>query len=142
MMEIFKDFDRQFRTLDSFVEDVTLALRNKDNLKVPFPKADIYDIDDTTFICLSVPGWTREKIDVSFANDVLSIHGESLEDIPPTSYLLKEIKKSSFLRRFRLSVKDYDVSTFTTTLENGILCFKAQRLKKTEEKKPMNIPIK
>lgn len=78
-----------------------------------YPKVDIYDEKDKIIFEVEL-GSKMEKKDltVKTIGDCLIISGKSRNKTEESSkkYLLKEIKKSSFSRTFRLNIDEYDLN--------------------------------
>jgi hypothetical protein len=71
---------------------------------------DVAEDDKTYTVKASVPGAKPEDIEVTLANEVLTIKGEAKEDktIDKRNYQLRERRYGSFLRRVALSIRNLD----------------------------------
>lgn len=113
-----------------------------------YPKTDAYVEGDDFVIEAIVPFVKREDLSVELDGNTLSICGETCSDTEndKRQYALRELRRSKFVRKFRLSdeivaaVKDVDVS-----LVEGVLkvVFKevAAKPKPEEVKTSTTLPI-
>lgn len=124
-------FDRMFEELNR-----TFA-NSKDN----YPPHNVIQLDDTHFVVeVAVAGFNESELDVSLADNVLTVKGEKTkienEDVKP-AYLHKGISTRNFTRNFPLAE---NVEVRGATVENGILGVNLE-LVVPEEKKPKSIAI-
>ena len=107
--------------------------------KYSYPKIDIYDENNTTVIEAAVPGISKEDIDISFDNNVLTIraNSQSKKDRDLNSYKLKELHRSSFSRSITILEDIYDVEKIHAKVENGMLTVSVP--KKVTVPKPDNV---
>jgi HSP20 family protein len=103
------------------------------------PALDIAEQDDATVVVAELPGVTKDRISITFENDLLTISGErKATDLPDNSrWIRSETRRGSFSRSVRLPhpVKTDAVSA---ELANGIL---RVVLPKAEEARPREISI-
>lgn len=100
-----------------FKEDFSLSFS-----KGSYPKVDVVDYNDRIEIIAEIAGWKKDEISVEVDNGVLTISGDSSrEEANDTGmYLVKELKRSSFQRSFKLTDR-LDDSSVSAKFENGIL---------------------
>ncbi|MFQ5398307.1 MAG: Hsp20/alpha crystallin family protein [Anaerolineae bacterium] len=133
MMSLRREFDRLFENalgLPQFGETVTswgLAL-------------DIVENDDAFIVKASVPGIDPNDLDITLADNTLTIRGEFKEDekIDKEQYRLRERRFGSFARSVTLSAT-VDRDAIEAMYENGVLTL---RIPKAEEVKPKRISVK
>lgn len=125
------------------------------NTKRTYPKVDVYREDADLVFEAAVPGMKKEDLSIEFEDSILTIRGETqtkLEELPENpkmvlcSLYIKELKKSSFMRRFTLPSDLFidSIEGAEAKLEDGILTIRfTDAYSKTEvETKVKDIPIK
>lgn len=93
--------------------------------KGSYPKVDIIDRSDAIQIHAEIAGWKKEDISVELEGNLLTISGRNQgEEYPKPEgefvYIVKEIKKSSFTRSFRLD-KNLKTTDLSAVFDNGTL---------------------
>jgi HSP20 family protein len=100
---------------------------------------DVAENEDHFIVKASVPGVAPEDLDITLADNVLTIRGEMADDheLSRDRYHLRERRFGKFTRSVTLptAVDSEDVSA---TCENGIL---ALQIPKSEEVKPRRIAV-
>jgi HSP20 family protein len=101
---------------------------------------DLLEDDDAYTVKASVPGVDPGDLDVSLADNVLTIKGETHDenDVEEKQYHLHERRYGSFSRSVTLPVT-VDADNVEATHENGVLTL---RLPKSEAVKPKKIAVK
>lgn len=96
--------------------------------KGSYPKIDISNDGKQITIIASVPGLTKKELSVTWDADrsVLSIKGDKKEETgPPTTaspnYIVKELKTSSFIRRFLVKDNFFEMKKIKVSLSKGFL---------------------
>jgi HSP20 family protein len=141
--------------MDKFVGDYSGLQSLK--TKRGYPKVDVYRQDDDLVFEAAVPGMKKEDLSIELEENILTIRGESQAKLVELSEedkdkkvlhapYIKELKRSSFVRRFTLPVY-LDVGNMDkvdATLEDGILylTFKDAYVKETLKTNVTDIPIK
>jgi HSP20 family protein len=98
---------------------------------------DITEDDENVYVNAELPGFTKNEIEVSLDDGVLSIAAERRpEDIKGRTHL-RERTYTKVQRRFTLP-SAVDDSHVQATFENGVLHLK---MKKSESKKPHRIQL-
>lgn len=87
-----------------------------------YPRLNIEEHKDKFVIEATVPGMTREDLNLSIKDDTLTIKGSKQEQKEEKSVntICREIKKSGFCRSIALG-DNVDVEKISTTLKDGIL---------------------
>ena len=102
------------------------------------PNVDILEKDDALVVLADVPGAIAEKIDVDFADGVLTVHapvdGARAEG---RQYLAQEFGIGDYCRTFRVS-EQIDPSRITAECADGVLTL---QLPKAEAVKPRKITV-
>ncbi len=101
---------------------------------------DVVENKDDFILKASVPGINPDDLDVSYADDTLTIKGEIKADneVKNEQYHLRERRYGTFARSITLPVK-VKGDSIEANYQNGVLTL---RLPKAEEVKPKRISIK
>ena len=100
---------------------------------------DVVQNSDELVVTASVPGMTKDEIDVSIDENVLTIRAETKNSATGESenFLLRERRTGTYYRSLRLpDTVDYDSAE--TTFKDGVLTI---RLPKLESKKVRKLEI-
>jgi len=137
-LEIFDDF---------FNEALGNKQRFKDLFKsrAEYPKTDAYIEENTLVLAMSVPGLVKEELNIVYEKNTLCVTGEknSIKEDDKKKYVLKELKHSSFMRKFPFPEGFIDIENLDikSTLKDGILTVKLP-LKPEEKPKQIKVEIK
>lgn len=99
---------------------------------------DISEDDDHVYVQAELPGFTKDQIDVTIENGVLSIQAQRQTPETKGQQHLRERRFTRVARSFTLP-NTVDETKVDCKLENGVLNIK---LNKREEVKPRRIEIK
>lgn len=91
--------------------------------KTSYPKVNVISHEEKLEIEAEIAGYSKEDITVQIEEDILSIVGKTSqlsEQTDKSVYLLRELKRSSFSRSFRLS-DQLDVENIDATFKDGLL---------------------
>ena len=104
------------------------------------PRMDMIETEDAYTVKLTMPGIDKDDIDISVADGVLTIKGETKEDAEDekATYLVREHKHYSYYRSVRLP-SEVVADKAEAEYKNGVLKL---TLPKAEEVKPKSIPVK
>ena len=104
------------------------------------PLVDVYQTDDDIVVKATLPGFSKDDVDITLTENVLTLRGslEKEEESEGKSYYIREQSYGSFERSLRLPV-DVDLKKVEALFENGILTV---TLPKAEAVKPKSIMIK
>jgi HSP20 family protein len=88
-----------------------------------YPKCDIIDFEDRIEIIAEVPGLSKEQIQIDVDTDTISIKGEKNLNTEKegSTYLRRELKKSSFKRTFTADPNIFDLEKISAKFLDGIL---------------------
>jgi HSP20 family protein len=88
-----------------------------------YPKCDIIDFEDRIEIIAEVPGLSKDQIQIDVDTDTISIKGEknSNTEKEGSTYLRRELKKSSFKRTFTADPNIFDLEKISAKFLDGIL---------------------
>lgn len=112
--------------------------------KSAYPKVNVLSYDDKVEIEAEIAGFHKEDISIQIEDDVLSIVGKTSQPVEQTDksvYLLRELKRSSFSRSFRLT-DQLDSDKVEATFNNGLLYITIPRKVHTQENKAKTVVIK
>lgn len=123
--ELITSFDSVF---DKFFQDSFPAFSEEFGANAfadsSYPKVDIIDTPDDIIIQAAVPGLDKQDVNVEVTPDdkILTISGTKKvrEEKEGTTYIRRELKRSSFTRSFALG-NNLDTSKINAKFENGIL---------------------
>ena len=98
------------------------------------PRADVSETDKSYKVEVELPGMDKDDIDISFADDVITISGEKQEEKKEEKgdYHLSERRYGSVMRAFRIPA-GVDGESATASFENGVLCVEMQKIPETEK---------
>lgn len=104
------------------------------------PRMDMKETEDAYTVKLTMPGIDKDDIDISVADGVLTIKGETKEETEDekATYLVREHKHYSYYRSVRLP-SEVVAENAEAEYKNGVLKL---TLPKAEEVKPKSIPVK
>lgn len=127
----WKELDRMQRQMDSLSGRFG-ARRSR------FPAVNLYDGDDTVTAEFIVPGLTKETVDVTFENGILTVKGERKVTREEKATVVREERNhGTFSRSVEIPVA-IEHDKIAAELTNGILTI---ALPKAEEAKPKQIMI-
>jgi HSP20 family protein len=133
MMSLRQAMDRLFE--DSFVRLPHLKV----NGAVGFP-IDVYQDKDNLVVKAALPGVKPEEVDITVADDILTIKGEHKEEqeTKEADYLYREHYYSAFSRSLALPIK-VKGDKAEAAFDEGVLTL---TMPKAEEAKPRQIKVK
>jgi HSP20 family protein len=112
--------------------------------KSSYPKVDIIDNNDSIEIHAEIPGLGKEDVEIKVEHgNILSIRGgvkKTQENSSPRSYICKELKRSSFARKFALD-ETLDAKSIEAKFFNGILEITIPKITKKVENDVIEIKI-
>lgn len=104
------------------------------------PPVEVYEEGDSLFLQVELPGASRDDVEVSIDNRVLTLRGELKAQAKDDArrYHLRERSSGAFERRFALP-DHVDTERVEASLQNGVLTL---TLSKRPELKPRRIEVK
>ena len=109
--------------------------------KAAYPKVNVITNDEAVVIEAELAGYKKDEIDIEVKEGVLTISGGASqlnEQTDKVVYLLRELKRSSFSRSFKLG-DQLDASEVDAKFDNGLLTITIQKLEKEPESKKVTI---
>ena len=110
--------------------------------KSAYPKVNVMSNDEAVVIEAELAGYKKDDIDIEVKEGVLTISGGASqlnEQTDKSVYLLRELKRSSFSRSFKLG-DQLDASEVDAQFNNGLLTVTIQKL--TKEPASTKVTIK
>jgi HSP20 family protein len=110
--------------------------------KAAYPKVNVISNDESVTIEAELAGYKKDDIDIEVKEGVLTISGGASqlnEQTDKSVYLLRELKRSSFSRSFKLG-DQLDASAVDAQFDNGLLTVTIQKL--TKEPASTKVTIK
>jgi HSP20 family protein len=105
------------------------------------PRTNVIELATEYLIDLSVPGYTRNNIEVKVDNGDLLVTGEMKEEQKEElSYLRREFVPANFERRFELP-ENVESDKINARYENGILRISLPKKPESVKKGPVSISI-
>lgn len=107
------------------------------------PQSDVYESETSWFFKMSVPGVNQEDIKVVVENNILTVKGETKNEIvdESTRVYRRELRYGSFNRSFRLSDNTIPEQAHAK-VENGIVIVEVPKKQMQDEKpKALEIPV-
>jgi HSP20 family protein len=104
-----------------------------------YPLLNVYDNRDEVIVTAELPGMTKEKVNITFMDEVLTLSGE-LEPISGAQNMTavrRERSIGSFEKRVHVPFK-VQQDKISASFENGVLTIK---MPKSEEARPKTITI-
>ncbi|MGM0423579.1 MAG: Hsp20/alpha crystallin family protein [Thermodesulfobacteriota bacterium] len=102
------------------------------------PAADILQKDDSYYILIDMPGVSKDKLDISVDENVLSVQADTAYQPQGQESLIEnEFGNVQYVRKFTLS-DNVDKENIQANLKNGLLRL---HLPKSPETKPKRIEI-
>ena len=138
-----QELDHVFDSLfNDFFNNVSRTPFVKQAQKSNYPRIDIRDTRETTYIDATVPGLSKEEISIKYDDGMLTISADKQSTDVDSEWLHKEIHRSSFSRSFSVDNSLYDVSKIDADLLNGILSISIPKLEEKVPPIPREISIK
>ena len=109
--------------------------------KAAYPKVNVVSSDDSVIIEAELAGYKKDEIDIEVKEGVLTISGGASqlnEQTDKVVYLIRELKRSSFSRSFKLG-DQLNASDVDAKFDNGLLTITIQKLQKEPESKKVTI---
>jgi len=106
------------------------------------PAMDIYQTKEDVVVEAPVPNLDPSKVDISIANDILTIEGSSMKksEVEDKEYYRKEVRTGSFYRTIPLPVS-VQGDKAKAVYENGTLKISVPKAEQAKKNK-INIEIK
>jgi HSP20 family protein len=105
-----------------------------------YPKVDAMEFSDRVVIEAEIPGLKKEDLGIKVENDILTISGNKRDTVEDKTgkYIVRELKRSSFKRSFKLQ-ENIDRKSIDAKFEHGMLLI---TLKKVTKDNPIGFEVK
>jgi len=105
-----------------------------------YPKVDAMEFSDRVVIEAEIPGLKKEDLGIKVENDILTISGNKRDTVEDKTgkYIVRELKRSSFKRSFKLQ-ENIDRKSIDAKFEHGMLLI---TLKKFTKDNPIGFEVK
>jgi len=127
---------------NDFFNSVSRTPFVKQAQKSNYPRIDIRDARETTYIDATVPGLSKDDISIKYDDGLLTISADKQSTESGAEFLHREIHRSSFSRSFSVDSTIYDVTKIDGDLVNGILSISLPKLSEKLPPVPREISIK
>ena len=133
-VDVWNEMERLRREMNSLWTDFDRAAGAS-----TYPLVNIYDGKENLVVTAELPGFSKDKVSITYADGVLTIAGnrEPLAAVKDMAVIRQERSVGKFEKSLRLPMK-VDQSKITASFCNGILTV---LLPKSEEAKPKTISI-
>jgi HSP20 family protein len=101
------------------------------------PDVNIYETENQFVLQAEMPGVTKEGLEVTLENNVLTLSGRRAEESTKGNLLYREVRPANFQRTFELD-PSVDSEKISASIHQGILTV---TLPKAERAKPRKIVI-
>jgi len=133
-VDVWREMERLRREMDSLFTDYGRAAPS-----AAYPLINVYEDTDNVFVTAELPGTTKEKTSITFADGILTISGKqekpaSVKNMTP---LRIERTDGNFEKTVRIATR-INQNNISASFSDGILTI---TLPKTEEAKPKTITI-
>jgi HSP20 family protein len=132
--DIFSEMERLRREMNSLFSNYGSASGAS-----TYPLMNVYDDKDTILVTAELPGLTKEQVNITFSDGVLTVSGrqQPLIKIKGMTVVRKERSEGDFEKTLRVPTK-IKQDAIKASFKNGIL---AVTMPKAEEVKPKTIAI-
>jgi HSP20 family protein len=123
-------YDRLAR---EFIPDFTKTFGVQIFKTVAYPKVNIIEHNDCLEIKAEIVGLSKNELQIKVQEDVLSISGLKQEEKEEKGkVLLRELKRSSFCRKFCIDRTKYNLDKVDAVYEDSILAITIPKITSTE----------
>jgi len=132
--DVFSEMERLRRDMNNLFSDYGEAAGT-----ATFPLMNVYDSKDTIIVTAELPGITKDQVNITVADGVLTLSGETkpLAKAKGMAVVRQERSEGEFEKTFRIPAK-VKQDAIAASFANGILTI---TLPKAEEAKPKTIFI-
>jgi len=133
-VDLFSEMERLRREMDGLFSGYRKA-----SGATTYPLLNVYDDKEKILVTAELPGLTKEKVNITFTEGVLTISGtlEQLEKVKIMTAVRKERSEGNFEKTLNVPTK-IDQDAISASFKEGILTV---TLPKAEEAKPKTISI-
>lgn len=136
-LDPYNDYNTIQKEMDTIFKDVfsNWETSSISDLNGYYPKVDIKNKKDYFEIVAATPGMEKDNLKIEYKEGILTLRGESNQDTLDEGehYICKELKKSSFVRMFKLDNSSLDIENISSNYKNGELCIIIPKIKIKEK---------
>jgi HSP20 family protein len=140
-----QDLEKFQKEVDNFLDDAykDAYVPSFKLSKGSYPKVNILEKEDFFEILAATPGMAKEDLEVKYSDGILSITGKSNQEELGTNdkWICRELKKSSFIRSFRIDENLLDIENIKSSYDLGELKIIVPKNKKKNKKDGIKINI-
>lgn len=128
------------RAMDRLFEQFfgeTVPEANGANPPTYYLPVDVFENDEAYTLVASVPGFSKEQVEITYEDGVLSIKAKPQEQKTPGRWLRQERPYGSFVRRLEVP-QQVETGKISAGFENGVLTI---TIPKTAKPQPVKIQI-
>lgn len=133
-MELLREMDRLRKEVDTLFSNY-----RQSSASITYPLVNVYDSKDEVTVTAELPGLTKDRVNITFADGVLTLSGklEPLTGAAKMTSVRQERSVGAFEKNIRIPVK-VEQNKINASFSNGILTI---YMPKSEEAKPKAITI-
>jgi len=134
-VDVWREMDRLRREMDNLFT----GYERTGGAAATFPLVNIYDEKDNVVVTAELPGMTKDKVGITFADGVLTLAGkmEPLAEAKGMTVVRQERSVGDFEKTLRIPSR-VQQDKISASFDNGVLTI---TLPKSEEAKPKTITI-
>ena len=106
--------------------------------KGSYPKINLKSSETSVTLEAAIPGMSKDEISISIKDRCLEISGKKKNSSGSSSgkesFIIREIKKTSFRRSFMIEDDNLDLSNISASVDKGMLTIVLPRIAKKEDK--------
>jgi HSP20 family protein len=133
-MDIFSEMERLRREMNNLFSNYGSTSGSS-----TYPLMNVYDDKDTILVTAELPGLTKEQVNITFSDGILTVSGKQqhLAKTKGMTVVRKERSEGDFEKTLRIPIK-IKQDAIKASFSNGILSI---TMPKAEEVKPKTIAI-
>ena len=134
-------FDDWFTELSNYGFDLDwtpISIFDVGQSKFSYPRVNIIDQEKEVIIEASVPGLTKDDVQVEWCDNTLTISGrkEEKKESNDKDYKRREITKRKFSRSFSVYESQFDCYNIEAEVKDGLLTIKLPKKPQSKEPEP------
>lgn len=132
-------FDNWFNEInDIFAFDTSVGIFDTHSSNLGYPRVNIIDQEKEVIIEASVPGLTKDDVQVEWCDNTLTISGgkEEKKESNDKDYKRREITKRKFSRSFSVYHSQFECYNIEAEVKDGLLTIKLPKKPQSKEPEP------
>lgn len=133
---LFNDWFDEIGNIFAF--DVPVGIFDTKATKFSYPRVNIIDQEKEVIVEASVPGLTKDDVQVEWCDNTLTISGgkEEKKESNDKDYRRREITKRKFSRSFSVYNSQFDCYNIQAEVKDGLLTIKLPKRPQLKEPEP------